>query len=422
MRAEHLEAAVPVGADPKRHARVLATIHDATLAGTSPPARPRPVIEASWRRMRGLDLDPDRGGDPAPLSRDQLEDRRRASGLSAALPTLREGLVSVADEAAHVMVVVDAEGHVLWREGSPSVSLRADLIGLCEGASWTECSAGTNAIGTALVARRPLQVYAAEHYVRRHHPWTCSAAPVHDPRDGSLLGIVDLSGPATSVHATTLALVDTAARLAEFNLRMIHRTELDRLRAAAVPLLSRLRHRAVVVDEHGWVAATTGMAPLDRILLPRRTSAGEAWLPSFGHCRLEPVPGGWLVRVLDDHDEAVPTRVVLDVRAPRDATVTVIGDAGSWAHSLSPRHAELLYLLARHPDGQSAAELARGLFGDADRAVTVRAEMARLRRHVGGVLAHRPYRFADGVDVVVREPTDPAALLPYSTAPALRGV
>jgi hypothetical protein len=74
----------------------------------------------------------------------------------------------------------------------------------------------------------------------------------------------------------------------------------------------------------------------------------------------------------------------------------------------------------RAPSGRSAAELATDLFGDPHPTVTVRAEMSRLRRHFGGILVPRPYRFADGIEVVVRDPPDPAQVLPHSTAPAIR--
>jgi hypothetical protein len=79
----------------------------------------------------------------------------------------------------------------------------------------------------------------------------------------------------------------------------------------------------------------------------------------------------------------------------------------------------MFYLLALHPDGRSAAELATDLFGDPARTVTVRAEMSRLRRNFGGVLARRPYRFADDVEVAVERPAEPADVLPFSTAPAI---
>ncbi|WP_444829435.1 hypothetical protein [Actinokineospora sp.] len=53
--------------------------------------------------------------------------------------------------------------------------------------------------------------------------------------------------------------------------------------------------------------------------------------------------------------------------------------------------------------------------------MTVRAEMSRLRRHLGGVLDHRPYRFSEGVDVTVERPAEDAMVLPCSIAPAIRG-
>jgi hypothetical protein len=415
----HLEAALPAGVDPRRHAHVLARVHEAALAGEALPSRPRDVIGASWQRMRRLGIDPDGGSEAPVLNVEQLEARRRDSGLAEALPILRGGLISLAEQAAHIVVIVDAGGKVLWRDGSAAVRRRADGLGFIEGVDWREDTVGTNAIGTALVARRPVQVYSAEHYVRSHHAWTCAAAPLHDPRDGRLLGVVDLSGPASTVHATTLALVDAVARLAESQLRTTHLAELDRLRGVAVPVLAKVGGPAVVADSHGWVAATAGLAPVDRIALPATLAPGQTWLPAYGTCLLEPVPGGWLIRVTEA--EADVTRVVLDVRAPREPTLTVSGAAGTWSHRLSPRHAEMLYVLASHRDGRSASELSADLFGDAERTVTVRAEMSRLRRHFGGILGARPYRFADDVEVVVERPAYAADVLPHSLAPAIRG-
>lgn len=425
MHQEGFEAALPTGQDPRRYAHTMAKVHDAALSGAEPPARPRPVIDASWRRMMSRGIDPERGCAGEPLPPEELEARRRGSGLAAVLPLLRSRLSTVAEQDAHIMVVTDVEGRVLWREGSSTVRRHADGLGFVEGMSWCEDAVGTNAIGTALVTHRPVQVYSAEHYVRSHHAWTCACAPMHDPRSGQLLGSVDLSGPAVTVNATTLALVDTVAQLAESQLHAAHVADLERLRATAVPLLSKVHGRAVVTDPYGWVAATSGIAPVDRLALPAECAAGRSWLPHFGDCVLEPVPGGWLVRSLDEDAAAEPaesrTRVRLDLRSSRQASVEVTSSSGDWRHPLSPRHAELLFLLAVHPGGLSAAQLATELFGDPARTATVRAEMPRLRRHLGSLLSRRPYRFSGSVDVDVLRPPDPDALLPHSTAPAVRG-
>ncbi len=393
-------------------------------SGTGPPGdRPLPgaslLISESWQRSMRDGVDPERGRRPGLLSAGEIEERRRSSPLHTVLPELREGLRPVSDTDWHVMVVSDAEGRVLWRDGSRAGRQRADSIGFVEGACWAEPAVGTNAVGTALVARRPLQVASAEHFLRPHQGWTCVSSPLRDPRDGRLLGVVDVSGPAATAHPATLALVTAVGRVAEGELRARHWESIERLRSVAAPVLARVGGKAVAVDRDGWTAGVTGMAPTDRVALPEAVRPGEMWLPSLGHCTLEPLPGGWLLRVRAARTPEAAGRVVLDLTQRHCWTITVSGDSGPWEQRLTPRHAELLFVLARHREGRTAAGLAADLFGDPGRAVTVRAELTRLRRHLSGVLAHRPYRFCDEVEVELRCPPDRLDLLPFSTAPAV---
>lgn len=395
------------------------------IAQSPPEGKPvRPVIDASWRRVRREGLDPGQGTESEPLDADALEWRRRDTALRDVLPTLGQGLGLVAESAGQVMVVADAEGRVLWRSGHSRVLRLADSISLAEGAAWAEESTGTNAIGTALATESAVHVHGHEHYVRVLHRWTCAASPVHDPRDGRLLGAVDLSGPQSSFHPAALALVDSVARLAESSLRLRHLESVERLRSVAAPILWSVGGRAVAVDRHGWVAGVTELAPFDRVPLPPEMPGnGRLRVPALGECAVEPLPGGWLLRPVELPGlDAGGTsgRIVLDLSVPRRASVQVSGPAGSWAGDLSPRHAELLYALAVHREGRSAAQLARDLFGDPSRTVTVRAELSRVRRTLRGVLEHRPYRFREGYEIELRTPRVPADLLPHSAAPVVR--
>ncbi|MEU9345035.1 GAF domain-containing protein [Streptomyces sp. NPDC048278] len=414
-----MDAARRAAMDAAQAARVLNEVREARLAGQRGRVPPRPVIEQSWGRMLRRGVDPDHGFRPGLLSADEVRRRREESPLKDVLPVLREGLLSVADVAQHIMVVADADGRVLWREGSTPVLRKADGIGFELGADWREDVAGTNGVGTPAVVRRPVQVFAAEHFVRLHVSWTCSGAPITDPRDGSLLGVVDVSGPLETMHPATLAWVNSVAKLAEARLRELHVDALERLRAVAAPVLARLGGRALVVDADGWTAAVTGMPYPRRLMLPKSLSPGRRWLPALGLCAVEPLAGGWLLRAVDEPAPVGGGRLVLDLARPRRPSVTVGGGAGSWSHELSPRHAELLYLLAVRRGGRSAAGLAEDVFGDASRTVTVRAEMSRIRRYLGALLEHRPYRFRDDAEIEVLLPDDPRDLLPSSTAPAV---
>lgn len=402
-----------------RATRLVHRAREARLAGERMPVAPRAEIEASWNRVLRNGVDPEKSTHSVLLEPDEIEHRRRSSTLGEVMPLLGDALAAIADASQQIMVVTDVEGRVLWRQGNTGVLRRADDICLAEGAAWSEESTGTNAIGTAIAARVPVQVHSAEHFVRSLHGWTCAAAPVRDPRDGRLMGIVDISGPASTFHPTTLALVGSVARLAESEIRTRHLESIDRLRSVAAPMLCRLGGRAMAVDAHGWLAAVTGIPPVDRLPLPKSLQPGRVWLPSLGMCRVEPLPGGWLVQVADGAVDNPPRRVVLDLSRPRGLAVNVVSPVGTWTQRLSPRHAELLFALALRREGRTASELAQDIFGDPTRTVTVRAEISRLRRHLAEVLAHRPYRFGEGVEVEVIHPEHPGDLLPHSKAPVV---
>jgi GAF domain len=418
------EPAVMAGEDPRHYAQVMAAVYEATMGGTKRPARPRDLIGESWRRLRSLGVDPEQGVDELAIRTDELERRRRDSGLGEVLEDLSRGLEAVAGDE-NIIVVADRKGLVLWRSGSKSVLDLADKVGFVEGASWAEENVGTNAIGTALISGRAVQIFSAEHYVRSHHPWTCAGAPIRDPHNGRVLGAIDVSGPAKTVHPTTLALVDAVARLAESHLRELHRQTLDRLRSVAAPMLARLSGPGVAVDTDGWVAAVESIAPQNRILLAEQMGSGYAWLPALGPCVVEALPGGWLLLPVGDGPEngrlslEASTTLQIDLRTATKPRMSLNGAAGHWSHDLTPRHAEILFVLATERSGLTASALARELFGDEGLAITVRAEMSRLRRHLGGVILAQPYRFDDTLTVLLLLPDDHAQLLPGSCAPAI---
>ncbi len=394
-------SAVAPGTDLSTHARVLSRVHDAVLAGGRPPVRPRRVVERSWSRVLGLGMDPDRPRARDPLPVEAVEARRRGSGLSPVVDELRQVLVGVADASSALVVVTDADGVVLWREGSSGTRRQADRLGFAEGATWTEAAVGTNAIGTALAEAAPVQLFSAEHFEAAQHPWYCSAAPVHSPVTGDLLGVVDVSGPALTLHPAIGALVETSVRLAESGLWRRHEQHLERLRRSAEPVLGTVRGPLLVVDDDGWVAVRSGIAAGPRVAVPR--AGRPVAVAGLGLCTPERLGEGWLVR---PHEPRATVAAELDLAAAPVLRVSAGAGSphgGSWSAALTRRQAQVLALVARAGrQGTDAAALGRGLFGDDGHVVTARAEVSRLRRVVGDLVATAPYRLADGVTLTVR--------------------
>lgn len=389
-------AAVSPGTDLGQHARALRRVHDAVLGGSAPPAAPRALVARSWQRVMGLGLDPSRANARDPLGFAEVERRRRASGLHLVIDDIRSVLCSVADASRFIVVVTDAEAAILWREGSARVLMEADRLGFSEGAVWTEDHVGTNAIGTALAEAAPVQLFSAEHFEVGQIPWYCTASPIHDPRTGELLGVVDVSGPALTLHPALVALVETATRLAEAQLWRRHQERLERLRRSAEPVLATTSGPLLLVDDHGWVAHHTGVAARDRIAVPdaRRALA----VPGLGLCLPERLSEGWLVRPSPASSRVAAT---LDLTGD-EALLEVSSEDGAWRTPLSPRHARILTdLHEAGRDGMTAAQLSRAAYGDDDHRVTVRAEISRLRRTVGALVATGPYRIAADVSLTV---------------------
>ena len=181
----------------------------------------RELVAESWRISAEAGVDADDPAVPVVVHGAQLQEYREAHPLSHVFPLLYDVLGRAAEECDSVMAVGDAHGQLLWVCGRPSVLARAERINFVEGAAWDEAHAGTNAPGTALRLDQPLQILASEHFVRPVQPWTCAAAPIHDPITQGILGIVDITGSEAVASPQTLAMVRAAARMAEAELGRI---------------------------------------------------------------------------------------------------------------------------------------------------------------------------------------------------------
>lgn len=334
-------------------------------------------------------------------------------------PVLQTVLGSAASEPGHILFVGDVQGHLLWVHGDVPTRRAAERAHLVEGARWSEAGAGTNGVGTALALGKPFQVRGAEHYLSLAVEYTCTAAPIRDPVSGAVVGVVDVTCRRRDSRPLALSLVTAAARLAE-----AHLAERARRRDAEA--------RARYVDR-----------------ISARSPDMNALLSPDGRV-LHAEPQGWLPRVwsspliegpteLPDGRPVILERLSADglftVRAPRHGTpytptahVTALGrdrallDLDGVTHQLGARHSELLVLLLAHPAGLTAAALAEEIYGSEGKAVTVRAELARLRRMLGYRLAANPYRITSSLTAdfqQLRNQVDASRLLPSSQAPGI---
>jgi hypothetical protein len=221
--------ALPDGAPSAARTRALRAAHERLVTASALPLDDavRPVVRESWRRSLGGGVDPEGGLPPVELLDADLLACRAASPLAPALPVIRRLLVQDAEASRMIVAVSDAAGRLLWVEGDRQLRARAEAVHFVEGARWSEDVAGTNAPGTALAVDSAVQIYGSEHFRRAVQPWSCSAAPVHDPVTGALLGAIDVTGGDSVAAPHALTLVRATVAAVESELRWLHRERLS---------------------------------------------------------------------------------------------------------------------------------------------------------------------------------------------------
>lgn len=379
------------------------------------------MIHASWQRARKSGVRPDGTLPPVPLAERDVEQHRREHPLAAVWPALRESLRWATSGTGQMLLISDAEGHLLWSLGDRDILRHAERVHMTPGALWSESAVGTTAVGMALVLGRPFAVDGPEHYLAIARRFSCCAAPIRDPH-GGLLGTVDLTCAADTDHALRLSLVTTAAKMAESLLVAERLRHQARLREKfADRLTRRVGAQGAIVTTEGSVVhdGPAGWLPSR---LPSPPREGPMILPDGRHAVIESLEADRYFLVIAQ-DRREPDAVLRFSGLQRSRAVLRIGGT---EHRLTGRHSEIVAVLLAHGErGVTAEELAHLIYGATGRAGSIRVELSRLRPLLGHRLASDPYRLTGPCEADFIPPDAPRhTLLPRSTAPgiaALRG-
>jgi transcriptional regulator of acetoin/glycerol metabolism len=326
-------------------------VHNDPLPGKSV----RGVVLESWLRCRSEAVDPARHSAPSADEAGVLQLREEHRQLYEAARPVLDQLRQVLRESGTLIMLTDRSGTIIDLHGDSRARHAGEQVNLAQGGRWQEEIIGTNAIGTAIAAGQPVQIYASEHYCLDVKRWTCAAAPIFDPSGESLLGIVDVSGVKDTFHGHSLGLVIAAARQIE---SVIARQDLDlqtRLLEHSMECFARYAGDCLVLidrrgrvvrcngrlqsarEQHGVqlpLAAGARVDALDLTLPPaERVVRAPAWLrPEWLH----PLQGqgGELGTLLviplkapAVRSEAAPRAAVRPPVASADAFADVIGDS-----------------------------------------------------------------------------------------------
>jgi sigma-54 dependent transcriptional regulator, acetoin dehydrogenase operon transcriptional activator AcoR len=189
----------------------------------------RSSVAASWQRSKRHQVTIDRARAPLVADAELFRLRSKHASLRHAARCALENSKTFLSDANSIMILTDPTGLIIDTQGDDRVIDAGRTVHLEHGGRWSEADIGTNAIGAALAESKPVQIRGAEHFCSKVQRWTCAAVPVHDPTDGELLGVVDISGPACTFNPQSLALAVSVGHHVESVLAQSVRQEHEQL-------------------------------------------------------------------------------------------------------------------------------------------------------------------------------------------------
>jgi sigma-54 dependent transcriptional regulator, acetoin dehydrogenase operon transcriptional activator AcoR len=236
----------------------------------------RSSVAASWQRSRNHQVTVDRARAPLVAEAELFRHRSKHASLRHAARCALDNSRTFLSDANSIMILTDPTGLIIDTQGDDRVIDAGRTVHLEHGGRWSEADIGTNAIGAAIVESKPVQIRGIEHFCTKVQRWTCAAVPVHDPTDGELLGVVDISGPASTFNPQSLALAVSVGHHVESVLSQSVRQDHEKLLCHFLAKRSLwMTEEFIVLDRRGAILHGTERA-LGSMRDNRRGADGDA--------------------------------------------------------------------------------------------------------------------------------------------------
>jgi len=212
------------------------------------------TIGESWQRCRGAGVDPYSGGGWSLIQGSELGKllEEKGSLISITRPFM-ENLYDFVAGSGFMVILSDEQGHILEALGDEDIKTKSQEINLVPGGTWLERETGTNGIGTALEVKGPVQISGPEHYCRKIHAWTCSAAPIFDD-SGCIIGALQMSGPSEASHKHTLGMVVAAVKAIEEQLHVQQKNrELILVNSRLNNIFHTMSDGVIIINKNGVI-------------------------------------------------------------------------------------------------------------------------------------------------------------------------
>ena len=221
------------------------------------------AIASSHNRSKKYNIDPNltKAPESTRLTSKELEERieNQKTFYTVAKEQI-DKLYTLLQGTGFCMALADKDGYVLYIIGDTDLVEHFKNRNCIPSYRWTEKDMGTCAIGLTLEDKKPIYIPGNEMYATLAQNISNSGAPVFDI-DGSLLGVISLSGYTEKMHIHTLGLVCQAAEAVTSHLKeQRHSKELAIKNKYMSALLEAGTKGIVTIDPKGRIVQTNQKA------------------------------------------------------------------------------------------------------------------------------------------------------------------
>lgn len=214
-------------------------------------------ILSSWQRSIEYGVDPFQSYISESL-RDQelqMERERNEKMLNCSEPVMKQ-LFHAIEGSKSILAISDKNGYVLDVIGDQPTKKEAEMINFFPGAPWREEVAGTNAIGTVIKQKKPIEIVHTEHFCTGWHNWTCVASPIMNPLTNELIGVIDLSGKWGEFPQHTLGMAMSMAKNISYNIEKEYFSRISELNPFLLTAFRSFDEGLMIIDQNKNVVKT----------------------------------------------------------------------------------------------------------------------------------------------------------------------
>ncbi|MBL1142391.1 MAG: hypothetical protein HND53_10205 [Proteobacteria bacterium] len=216
--------------------------------------RLRPVIVDRWLKSRDLGINPLSTRAKSVISNSEIQNKLSSENLGVSAKNVLDKMSDTISATGHVIVLADKSGRIIYSVGHQRTQSHLEKINFRPGGEWNENIVGPNGVGTPLTLGRPELILGSEHYCQGWQPWVCYGSPIHNPADRTVIGCVDITGPANKVCVEAMALAISISQSIESDLSVIQYKKREELRLAYRNFQSKWPNNAsFLVDKYGCI-------------------------------------------------------------------------------------------------------------------------------------------------------------------------